>query len=195
MSLEKIKETVMQASAAEAERIHAAAQKDARERLEAKKNDLLRELEYQYQVASRQMEEEYAKKLAVFQGNAAKELLEAKNASLRSILETAHRTVLALTDEEYGNVMRGFLEKISGGKKGSVRVHADDAAIFSSVLREINRARTEDAQLALDDERLHTKGGFIFISEEFEVDATLETIFSDIERSILPEIAEDLARL
>lgn len=195
MSLEKIRDTVMQASAAEADRIRAAAQKEAEERLEARKNELLRELEYQFQVASRQMEEEFSKKLAVFQGNAAKELLEAKNASLRSILGKAHDTVLAWTGEDYGKVMKGFLDRISGGRKGRVRVHADDTVVFTSLVQDINEARAGDTRLALDEEHLHKKGGFVFVSEDFEVDATLETIFSDIERSILPEIAEGLARI
>lgn len=195
MSLEKIRDIVMRASTSEADRINSAAEKDAGERLEARKENLLRELEHQFQLASRQIEGEYSRKFAVFQGNRGKELLEAKNAALRSILDRAHNAVLLWSEEEYGTVMKRFLHKITIGRKGYVRVHADDRVLFESLIQGINNGRSDQTRIAVDEEYLHDKGGFIFISEDFEVDATLGTIFSDIERSILPYIAEELSRI
>jgi vacuolar-type H+-ATPase subunit E/Vma4 len=194
MSLDKIKEAVLKASRTEAERINAAAARQAKEKLDIQKENLRREFEYQYEARSRLIEEEYARKLAHFQGTAGKEYLEARNASLRAIFDRARETVLAWPADEYGRVMKGFLEKIVGEGRGRIRVHPDDREIFSKLLEGMASESGERTTIEIDGDPLPERGGFIFISDDFEVDATIGTIFQDIERSILPEIAEDLAR-
>lgn len=193
MSLDKIKEAVLKASRTEAEHINAAAAKQAKEKLEVQKENLRREFEYQFQARSRLIEEEYARKLAHFQGNAGKEYLEARNASLRAIFDRARQTVLSWPADEYGRVMKSFLEKITQGRKGRIRIHPDDREVFSKLLTGITAGGGEATAVKIDDGSLSERGGFIFISDDFEVDATIETILQDIERSLLPEIAEDLA--
>ncbi|NLT24963.1 MAG: hypothetical protein GXX82_18145 [Syntrophorhabdus sp.] len=194
MSLDKIKEAVLKASRTEAEHINAAAARQAKEKLDIQKENLRREFEYQYEARSRLIEEEYARKLAHFQGTAGKEYLEARNASLRAIFDRARETVLAWPADEYGRVMEGFLEKIVHGGKGRIRVHPDDREVFSKLLDGMASEGGERTAIEIDRDPLPERGGFIFISDDFEVDATIGTIFQDIERSILPEIAEDLAR-
>ncbi len=194
MSLDKIKEAVLEASRTEAEHINAAAARQAKEKLDIQKENLRREFEYQYEGRSRLIEEEYARKLAHFQGTAGKEYLEARNASLRAIFDRARETVLAWPADEYGRVMEGFLEKIVRGGKGRIRVHPADREIFSRLLEGMASEGGERTAIEIDGEPLPERGGFIFITDDFEVDATIGTIFQDIERSILPEIAEDLAR-
>jgi vacuolar-type H+-ATPase subunit E/Vma4 len=194
MSLDKIKEAVLKASRTEAEHINAAAAKQAKEKLEIQKENLRREFEYQFQARSRLIEEEYARKLAHFQGSAGKEYLEAKNASLRAIFDRARETVLAWSADEYGRVMKRLLERIARGRKGRIRIHPDDREVFSKLLTGITEGGGEGTAVKIDDGSLSERGGFIFISDDFEVDATIGTILQDIERSLLPEIAEDLAR-
>jgi len=193
MSLDKIKDAVLKASRTEAEHINAAATKQAKEKLEIQKENLRREFEYQFQARSRLIEEEYARKLAHFQGNAGKEYLEAKNASLRAIFDRARQTVLAWSADEYGRVMTVLLERVARGRKGRIRIHPDDREVFSKLLTGITEGG-EGTAVKIDDGSLSERGGFIFISDDFEVDATIGTILQDIERSLLPEIAEDLAR-
>jgi vacuolar-type H+-ATPase subunit E/Vma4 len=193
MSLDKIKDAVLKASRTEAEHINAAATKQAKEKLEIQKENLRREFEYQFQARSRLIEEEYARKLAHFQGNAGKEYLEAKNASLRAIFDRARQTVLAWSADEYGRVMKVLLERVARGRKGRIRIHPDDREVFSKLLTGITEGG-EGTAVKIDDGSLSERGGFIFISDDFEVDATIGTILQDIERSLLPEIAEDLAR-
>ncbi|OPY02146.1 MAG: V-type ATP synthase subunit E [Syntrophorhabdus sp. PtaB.Bin184] len=194
MSLDKIKEAVLKASRTEAERINAAAARQAKEKLDIQKENLRREFEYQYEARSRLIEEEYARKLAHFQGTAGKEYLEARNASLRAIFDRARETVLAWPADEYGRVMKRFLEKITQGRQGRIRIHPDDREIFSTLLAGIAAGGGEGQAVEIDEGSLPERGGFVFITDDFEVDATIGTILQDIERSLLPEIAEDLAR-
>lgn len=194
MSLEKIKEAVLKASRSEAEHITASASKQAKERLESQKENLHREYEYLYQSKSRLIEEEYSRKLASFQGSAAKELLEAKNVSIRHIFEKARNEVFSWPAARYAEAMRRLLEKITEGRGGNIRVHNDDIETFNVVLEELNSGRQNEHKLRIDESgTLSERGGFIFISGDFEVDATMGTVFSDIEQSLLPLIAQDLS--
>ncbi len=196
MSLDKIRESVLNASRTEAEHINAAAEKQAKEKLEFQKESLRREFEYQFQARSRLIEEEYSRKLAHFQGTSAKELLEAKNVSVRTMFQGAREKVLSWPADEYGRAMKGFLERITGGRNGRVKVHGDDREIFARLLEEINGERKDGSRIEIDEgDALPERGGFIFISDDFEVDATIGTILADIELSLLPGIAEDLANI
>jgi len=195
MSLEKITEAVLKASKTEAEHIDCAAEKQAKEKLELKKENLRREFEYQFQARSRLIEEEYSRRLAHFQGTSAKELLEAKNVTLRAIFDRARQKVLSLSPDEYGHAMKGFLEKIAAGRKGRIRIHHEDKEVFLKLLEDINEGRNEGSRIEIDEGTLPDRGGFIFISDDFEVDATLGTILGDIERSLLPQMAQDLAHI
>jgi vacuolar-type H+-ATPase subunit E/Vma4 len=82
---------------------------------------------------------------------------------------------------------------VARGRKGRIRIHPDDREVFSKLLTGITEGG-EGTAVKIDDGSLSERGGFIFISDDFEVDATIGTILQDIERSLLPEIAEDLAR-
>jgi len=196
MSLDKIREAVLNASKTEAEHINVASAKQVKEKLDLQKENLRREFEYQFQARSRLIEEEYSRKLAHFQGTSAKELLETKNVCVRAMFDRARERVLSWTADEYGRSMKGFLEKITDGRSGRVRIHGDDREIFQGLLEEINGERKEGTWIELDEgTTLPERGGFIFISDDFEVDATIGTILADIEQSLLPGIAEDLANI
>lgn len=195
MSLDKIKEAVLRASRTEAEHISAAAEKEAAKKVETEKENLRREFEYQFQARSRLIEEEYSRKLAQHQGAAAKDILEAKNASVRSIFEKANEIILAWSSDEYRGAMQGLLERVAADRGGKVRVHPDDREIFTRILDEMNAGRSGAAALAIDEVSLKEKGGFLFISDDYEIDSTVRTILANIEQALLPEIARDLTNI
>ncbi|MHB8110372.1 MAG: V-type ATP synthase subunit E [Syntrophorhabdaceae bacterium] len=195
MSLDKIKEAVLKASRSEAAHIKAAAEKEAAEKLKSQKEDIRRELEYQFQTRSRLIEEECSRKLAQHQGAAAKDILEAKNACIRDIFKKVREIILGWSPDEYRAVMRGFLERVAKGRGGRIRVHPDDREIFAGILKEMNADRFGASALTLDEGSLHEKGGFIFMSEDYEIDSTVTTLLNEIEQGLLPEIARDLSRI
>ncbi len=194
MSLDRIKEAVLNASRTEAGHINAAAQKQASEKAETQKENLRKEFEYQFQARSRLIKEEYGRKLAQFQGNAAKELLEAKNDAMRAIFREARDMLAAWPVERYEHKMKQLLDRISEGRGGIVRIHGEEQGIFERIIRQINSERNAEG-LKVDDRYLSEKGGFVFISENYEIDATIHTILREIELALLPEIARDLANI
>ena len=73
---------------------------------------------------------------------------------------------------------------------GKLRVHPSDNAIFEAILANAN---TESAQISLDNEHpLAERGGFIFVSENFEIDQTLDTLLANIEHEMAPQISAEL---
>jgi vacuolar-type H+-ATPase subunit E/Vma4 len=195
VSLDKIKEAVLRTSRTEAEHISAAAEKEAAKKIETEKENLRREFEYLFQTRSRLIEEDYTRQLAQHQGAAAKNILEAKNASIRAIFEKVNEMILAWSPDEYRRIMQGFLMRTTADRGGKVRVHPDDRETFAGILNEMNAGRSGTTALAIDEAPLKEKGGFLFISENYEIDSTVRTILDGIQQELLPDIARDLTNI
>jgi vacuolar-type H+-ATPase subunit E/Vma4 len=193
MSLENIRQTVMKASESEAQRIINAAKKQAEQQLASQKNAALGESERLYEAKARSIDENYGRRLIQIKGKNGKELLEKRNATLREIFDTARQTILNWPDDEYRAVMKRLVERVVGQTGGVLRVHREDSPLFQSLVDELNIQRDSGSQLSVDREySLPERGGFIFISAEFEIDQTLKTIMDEIERELLPVIAREL---
>jgi len=193
MSLENIRQTVIKSSENEAQRIINAAKKQAEQQLASQKNAALEESERHYEARARSIDEGYARRLIQIKGKNGKELLERRNATLRKIFDTARQTILNWPDDEYRAVMKRLLERMVGEKGGTLRVHHEDSHLFQGLVDEMNIQRDSDSKLSVDREHfLPERGGFIFISADFEIDQTLKTIMDEIERELLPVIAREL---
>lgn len=193
MSLKNIRQTVIKASENEAQHIIGAAKKQAEQQLISKKNAACEESERLYEARARAIDEEYARKLIQIKGKTGKELLEKRNARLREVFETARQTILNWPKDEYRAVMGRLVEGVVDKTGGVLRVHPEDSALFQGLVDELNTDRVPGIKLHIDrDQSLPERGGFVFISTEFELDQTLKTIMDEIERELLPVIAREL---
>jgi vacuolar-type H+-ATPase subunit E/Vma4 len=193
MSLDSIRKAVTEASRTEASHIIDAAKRQAEEQLGKEKDLARRESELLYKGQARMIEEEHARKLVQFQGRAAKTLLEKRNGLLREIFDRAQQTILAWPSEKYEEVMLRLVQKAAGSSGGTLRVHPQDRNVFVRVIESFNKNRNTVNLVSLDENgALAERGGFIFVSADFEVDQTLTTLLADIERELLPAIARDL---
>lgn len=193
MAFENIQQAVLDAANKEAERILAAARKSAQDRLAAGLEVVRREAERRYNAETRAIEDDFARRIVQYKGNAGKLLLERRNAVLRRIFETARAEILASSSDLYEPTMRRLLERSSEGCGGRVRVHASDAPLFRAMIERLNSGRSEGERLQLDDdETLAERGGFVFITDAFEVDQTLDTILADLEHELSPVLAAEL---
>ena len=65
--------------------------------------------------------------------------------------------------------------------------------MFRAMIEQLNSGRPESEQIRLDEhEFLAERGGFVFITDAFEVDQTLDTIFADLEHELSPGLAAEL---
>lgn len=193
MALEQISQAVLETARTEADHLLKAAQKAASEKLDHARRAAEQEADRRYQAATRTIEENLARKLIQEQGVANKELLARKNAILQRIFAQAREEILDLPSGEYTAVMEKLLRRAAEGRGGVLRVHPSEYTVFEALLASFNAARPEVQHVRLDETQpLAERGGFIFISTEFQVDQTLATLLNDIEYKLAPHIAAGL---
>lgn len=192
MALEKIRQAVLEEARAEAARIIEEARKNKASFLKAQEEAAGQEFARLYRLRVQAIEEEYHRKLIQRKGIVSKQILDKRNALVKSLFEKAKRDILAWSPEQSVRVMGRRVEKAAGNHKGKIRVHPEDKDVFQKILAELNQSHG-DANITVDENTpLLEKGGFIFVSANFEVDQTLETMLGQIEYEMLPAIASDL---
>jgi len=192
MGLEKIRHAVLSEARAEATHIIESAKKKNADFLKSQKAAAEQEFERVWKLRKQTIEDEYSRKLIQAQGAASKQVLDKRNVLLNSLFERAAQEILAWDRDRYTKIMRRFIEKVSGSYGGRIRVHPKEKDLFEKVLSQVKEVR-EDAKITLDrSDWLPKPGGFIFVSTDFEVDRTLDTMLNEIEHDLLPAIAADL---
>jgi len=192
MTLETIRQAVLTEAKAEATRITDGAKRNAAQFLASHKAALEQEFDRLCQNKKQAIEEEYGRKLIQFKGTAGKQILDKRNALLKDLFAKAKDEILSWPPEKYAGVMGRLIAKAVGDEKGKIRVHPQEKEVFAKALAELNQGRG-DAVIAIDpDAPLARRGGFIFVSEDFEVDQTLDKILSEIEHEMLPDLAAAL---
>jgi vacuolar-type H+-ATPase subunit E/Vma4 len=191
MGLENIRQAVLAEAKTKATRIVDSAKKSAAGLLKSRKEIAEQEFDRICRHRMQAIEEDYGRKIIQLKGAAGKQVLDKRNALLKSLFEKARAEILAWPEGKYAGVMRRLIEKSVGNGAGEVRVHPDDMAVFEKILSELNAGHP--AKLALSRSApLPKRGGFIFVSADFEVDQTLDTILREVEYDTLPVIAERL---
>jgi vacuolar-type H+-ATPase subunit E/Vma4 len=192
MGLEKIRHAVLSEAKAEATHIVERARKKNADFLKSHKEAVEQEFERLWKSKIQAIEDEGSRRLTQAQGAASKQVLDKRNVFLKSLFDRAAQEILAWDRDRYARIMGRLLEKASGGYEGRIRVHPEEKDLFEEVLSQAREARGS-AHIALDQKDwLPERGGFIFVSPDFEVDQTLGTILKEIEHDLLPAIAADL---
>ena len=193
MALEEITQAVLEAARTEAEHILKAAKKAADEKLDAARKAAEQDAERRYLLQTRALEEEYARQLARLQGAANKELLRRKNALLRRVFADAREAILALPEEKYAEVWSRLLKKTASDRGGMLRVHAEEQDLYERLASAVNAGRPDDQKVVIDTARfLAERGGFIFVSDVFQVDQTLGALLESLEYELAPVISAEL---
>ncbi len=193
MPFDNIEQAVLEAAQAEAARITAAAQMAATARTESEVEAARQAAERRYAAEARVIEEEFARRLIQHRGGLGKKLLERRNARLKEVFEAARQRILDGPPEEYASVMGSLLRRAASEAGGRVRVHPEDRGLFESLVADINRERPAEVAVQIDDDDpLPRRGGFVFVSETFEVDQTVDTLLADWEHEMGPAIAAEL---
>lgn len=193
MALDQITQAVLERAEKNAELIVKSAQLAAEEKVEVWRKNAEIESEKTFQAMERTIDEELSRKLIQMQGTANKAVLKKKNEILQQIFARAKDAILSLPSEEYAEIMKRLLAKSAGEAGGSVRVHADEREVFRALLDAFNEGRADNNKITLlEDDPLQEKGGFVYVSERFQVDQSLETLLNDIQYAAAPEISAAL---
>lgn len=193
MALDQITQAVLDSARKEADLIIKSAQKSMEDKVASARKTAESEAEKKFQSATRSIEEDLSRKLIQLQGVANKDVLLKKNGQLQQIFTLAKDRILALPPEVYAEIMKKLLAQSASECGGGLRVHPQDVGLFSSLLEEFNQGKDESNQVTiLSNQPLAERGGFIFVSEKFQVDQTLATLLSDIQYELAPVISAEL---
>jgi len=193
MAFEQITQAVLDTARREAEFILKSAEKNVEDRLNVARKAAEQEADRRYQTTTRTIEEELAQKIIQLQGAANKKLLESKNVLLQKVFNQVRERILCLPEAEYAAIMKKLIYSSGIDCVGKLRVHPSEKALFSGLLAEFNNGRSEDMAVGIDEQQaLAERGGFIFVSDVFQVDQTLSTLLANIEHEMAPEISKEL---
>lgn len=193
MALNEITQAVLDRARKNAELIVKSAQAASEEKVEAWRKNAETEMDKKFQSIKLSIEEEFSRKLIQMQGISNKAVLTKKNELLQQVFAQAKAKILSMPREEYRKVFKRLLEKSVGQSGGALRIHPEDKAVFEEMLAEFNEIRDEkDHVRLLDEQPLPERGGFIFVSDRFQVDQSLSTLLSDVQYESAPEISAAL---
>ncbi len=193
MALDQITQAVLEAARTEADLILKTAKKAADDNLASAKKAAELEADRRYQAMMRASEEELSRKLIQLQGAANKEVLQRKNAVMRQVFTEARKRILALPVEEYASILRKLLRSTVTDRGGKLRVHPAETDLFERLAADFNQNRPDALKVTIDGEHvLSERGGFIFVSDVFQVDQTLDTLLENIEYELAPLISAEL---
>jgi len=188
-----IENSVLESARHEAEKIVRAAEQAARDRVAREVDVCKHDAQLRLQQSVRIAEESAARRLLQAKGVQAKQLLEHRNTMLARVFEEARTRILELPSEQYAAVMTRRLTRTAGSDGGRIRIHPQEKPVFERILALWNTSRPAEGRVAIDDHAaLEERGGFIFVTNSYEVDQTLDTILSDMEHALAPEIGAEL---
>ncbi|HPU30678.1 MAG TPA: V-type ATP synthase subunit E family protein [Syntrophorhabdaceae bacterium] len=193
MGIEKIREAVLSDARREAKNIIDLAKKNSDTLLKRKKQEIDEEYERIYKTRVQEISDEFARKLVQFKGITNKKILEKRNTLIDRIIKRAREKVLNLPEEKYMDLMARLLEKTAFNTAGVIQVHKEEKDSFTRLVERLNKDRAENMKLFIDDKNfLQDRGGFIFITKDYEVNQTLDLLLSDLKKEMLPVIAKEL---
>ena len=193
MGFDKIREVILAEAQAEAAHILEGAKRAAEEHLNTARARIDDEAVRAFRARAQAIDDDFNRTLIQYKGNAGKQVLARRGEILQSVFAMARGEILGWPPEDYGRLMRRLLERAACGTGGRLRIHSEDEAVFEAVLSGINKDRGLQELVEIDKERhLPERGGFVFITPEYEVDQTLATLLRDLEQELLPVIAGEL---
>jgi len=193
VSIERIRRSIIEEAKREAEEILAAASKEADGKVERARREILGEAERRLRRKRVELSEAKGRALIRRRAGYNMELLKRKNAIIERVFQRAMEKIRDLPEDEYLDMLRGWIEAVGSGGGGELAVNPRDAKLIDgSFLEGINRNRAPERRSSLAPEPIDTRGGFILRTGKFVIDQTLETVIDGLREEVVPEIAKEL---
>lgn len=193
MSLDKIRDAVFNKAQKEKEEIIARAREENEQKIKTTKEAIKEGIERRLKGIEAEFREEIKRQIASLNREHKLRLLEMKNRIIDDIFIRAVNKVINLPDDKYLAMMERRLLKVDSNLPGNLFVNARDIKRIDPLFMDrINSRRQGGSRIDLDQDPIDIKGGFVFKTNKFEIDQTLDTIMVDLERELAPMIAKEL---
>ncbi len=191
MSIERIRNYIIENARKEAEQIIKTAVEQFRNETEAAKLSLEKKYQEMLQADEEHLREDMKRFLGKFKSDYKMELLEVKNRVIDSVLESAISRIQSLPDDEYLALIGKWLAKATDNLEGELFVSvADLKRIPSNFIDDLNRSRK--AKVCLSKIAVDVKGGFILKTRNYEIDYSLDTIVENLRTALIPKLNDML---
>ena len=191
MSIERIKNYIIENAQKEAEQIIKTVGEQFRNETESAKLSLEKKYQEMLQADEEHLREDMKRFLGKFKSDYKMELLEVKNRVIDSVLESAISRIQSLPDDEYLALIGKWLAKATDNLEGELFVSvADLKRIPSNFIDDLNRSRK--AKVCLSKIAVDVKGGFILKTRNYEIDYSLDTIVENLRTALIPKLNDML---
>ena len=191
MSIERIKNYIIENAQKEAEQIIKTVGEQFRNETESARLSLEKKYQEMLQADEEHLREDMKRFLGKFKSDYKMELLEVKNRVIDSVLESAISRIQSLPDDEYLALIGKWLAKATDNLEGELFVSvADLKRIPSNFIDDLNRSRK--AKVCLSKIAVDVKGGFILKTRNYEIDYSLDTIVENLRTALISKLNDML---
>ena len=191
MSIERIRNYIIENARKEAEQIIKTAVEQFRNETESARLSLEKKYQEMLQSDEKRLREDMKRFLGKFKSDCKMELLEVKNKVIDGVLGYAINRVQSLSDDEYLALIGKWLAKAPDNLEGELFVSvADLKRIPSNFIDDLNRNRK--AKVCLSKNAVDVKGGFILKTRNYEIDYTLDTVVKNLRTALIPKLNDML---
>ncbi|HLE87008.1 MAG TPA: V-type ATP synthase subunit E [Candidatus Brocadiaceae bacterium] len=191
MSIERIRNHIIENAKKEAEQIIKTAGEQFRNETESAKLSLGKKYQEILQVDEKRLREDMKRFLGKLKSDYKMELLEVKNKVIDSVLESAVCRIQSLPDNDYLILMGKWLAKVPDHLEGELSLNTRDLKrITNAFVDDINKGRK--ARISLNTKAIYIKGGFIVKTKHYEIDYDLDTIVKNLRTTLIPKLSNML---
>ena len=187
MSIERIRNYIIENAQKEAEQIIKTAEEQFRNVTVSAKLFLGKEYQEMLLTDEKRLKEDMKRSLGKFKSDCKMELLEVKNKVIDSVLERAISRIQSLPDNDYLSLIGKWLAKIPDHLEGELSLNTRDLKrITNAFIDDINKSRK--ARISLNTTAIDVKGGFIVKTKHYEIDYALDTIVKNLRTTLIPKL-------
>jgi V/A-type H+-transporting ATPase subunit E len=185
MSLNRIKDAILNEAKKEADELIKAAQNNFQKTTEEER--VKREESFKKRLTKIQdeLEREKEKNIIELRINYKMKLLATKNKVIEEIFTKALDKFI--TCEEYLQIMEVWIKRIN--EPSVIFMNSHDLKIFNQEY--LNKILKND-EVVLNKESININGGFIVETDRYEIDHTIESILNNLEQELAPLISNKL---
>ncbi|HHT9108829.1 MAG TPA: V-type ATP synthase subunit E [Candidatus Wunengus sp. YC64] len=191
MSIERIRNYIIENAQREAEQIIKTAEEQFRNETESASLSLGKKYQEMLHADEEHLREDMKRYLSNVKSDYRMELLEVKNKIIDDVLYRAISRIQSLPDNEYLTLMGKWLANITDHLEGELFVNARGLKrITNAFIEDINKGRK--ARINLNTTTIDIKGGFILKTKHYEIDYTLDTIVKNLRTTLIPKLNDML---
>ncbi len=191
MSIERIRNYIIENAQKEAEQIIKTAEKQFRNETESAKLSIEKKYQEMLQSGEKRLMEDMKRFLGRLKSDCKMELLAVKNRIIDDVLDHAISRIQSLPDKDYLTLMGKWLAKVPDNLEGELFVSAADLKrIPGNFIDDLNRSRK--AKVCLSKNAVDVKGGFILKTRNYEIDYSLDTVVKNLRTTLIPKLNDML---